>query len=171
MTISARTIALALALPAVLGLACMHARSRTETATTAPQQTTKEQQAATAQPGMKAHAEDMVVSGRVTRMSSYSVSIQPIMGEERTLEIVPQTVVRVDGRDATPLELKEGQEIRASFNQMDGRDVAVKIESLDAHDQGGSGMPDQGTGESPAGTPETDTTAPAPPDTGTTPQP
>jgi hypothetical protein len=172
MTISTISVrAIALALPAVLGLACTHARSRPETAAAEPQGTTEEQEAAAMEhpPG---HAADRMVSGRVTRISSYSVSIEPMMGEERTLEIVPQTVVTVDGRQATPLELTEGQEVRASFNQVEGRDVAVRIESLNAADQGGSGMPEEGTEESPTGSPDTgETTVPEPPGPETTPIP
>ena len=61
------------------------------------------------------------------------------MGEEKTLELVPQTMVKVDGQDATRTELKEGQEVRASFNQVEGRDVAVQIEAREATGTGGSG--------------------------------
>ncbi len=138
MTVSIRVIALAL--PAVVGLACAHARSRT--AATQPESKAEEQQA-TAQPGeAKEHEGHQVIMGRVTRMSESSVSIQPILGAERTLEIVPQTTVKVDGRETTPLDIREGQEVRASFDEVDGRGVAVEIESLDASDQGGSGMPE-----------------------------
>ncbi len=160
MRMPVRTIALAL--PAVLGLACMHARNRSQAA--APPQLPPEEQQAATQPGMEGHAADQVLSGRVTKTSIDSVSLQSPMGEERTLEIVPQTVVTVNGREATPLELKEGQEVRASFNQVNGRDVAVKIESVaGGAGQGGAGTPEQGTGESPSGSPDsTDTMSPNP---------
>ncbi len=169
MRTSVRTIALAL--PAIVGLACTHARSRS-TASAPPQQPPEEQQVAV-QPGMEGHAADQVVSGTVTSATSFSVSLKSPLGEEKTLEIVPQTVVTIDGREATPLELEEGQEVRASYNQVSGRDVAVRIESVGGgteSGQGGSGMPGHGAGESPSGAPES-TGGTTPPDTGTSPQP
>lgn len=114
-----------------------------------------------------AHSDDLTVTGKVTRVSELSVAIKSDMGEEKTLELVPQTMVKVDGQDATRTELKEGQEVRASFNQVEGRDVAVQIEAREATSTGGSGstmMPgsstgtgtdSMGTGTGTTGTPDT----------------
>jgi Cu/Ag efflux protein CusF len=77
----------------------------------------------------KAHSDDQTVTGKVTKVSLRSIAIKSEMGEEKTLQLVPQTSVKVDGQDATHSDLKEGQEVRASFNQVDGRDVAVEIEA------------------------------------------
>jgi Cu/Ag efflux protein CusF len=96
-----------------------------------------------------AHSDDQTVTGKVTRVSERSVAIKSDMGEEKTLDLVPQTMVKVDGQDATRTELKEGQEVRASFNQVEGRDVAVQIEAREATSTGGSGstmMPGSSTG-------------------------
>jgi Cu/Ag efflux protein CusF len=75
------------------------------------------------------HSDDQTVTGKVTSISESSVAIQSDMGEEKLLEIVPETLVKIDGQDASRMDLKEGQEVRASFNQVDGRDVAVQIEA------------------------------------------
>lgn len=109
------------------------------------------------------HSDDETVTGKVTSITESSVAIQSDMGEEKLLELVPQTMVKVDGQDASRTDLKEGQEVRASFNHVEGRDVAVQIEARESAGSTGT-MPGDttGTGTSdPAGS--TGTTDPASP--------
>jgi Cu/Ag efflux protein CusF len=107
----------------------------------------------------KAHSDDQVVTGKVTKVSSRSIAIKSEMGEEKTLELVPQTSVKVDGQDASHADLKEGQEVRASFNQVEGRDVAVEIEAgMSSGSTGSTGTMQGGTtgsGTTPAPEPGT----------------
>ncbi len=113
------------------------------------------------------HSDDETVTGKVTSITESSVAIQSDMGEEKLLELVPQTMVKVDGQDASRMDLKEGQEVRASFNKIDGRDVAVQIEARESAGSTGA-MPDTtGTGTG-TGTTGTETPDPAG-STGTTP--
>ena len=86
---------------------------------------------------LKGHASDELVSGKVTKVSSSEIAIESAQGESKTLEVVPETLVTIDGRDARPSELQEGQEVRASFNTVEGRDVAVQIKA--GHDSGSTG--------------------------------
>jgi hypothetical protein len=87
----------------------------------------------------KAHSDDRTVTGKVTRISEDSLAIDSDMGMEKTLQLVPQTSVTIDGQDAHRTDLKEGQEIRASFNTVDGEDIAVEIEAHQSGSmQGGS---------------------------------
>ena len=108
---------------------------------------------------MTAHSDDQMVNGRITRVSRRSISIASDTGEQKTLALVPETWVRVEGQDAQRADLKEGQEVRASFNQVNGRDVAVMIDVGQAGaDQGSSSSMERGT----SGT--GDTASPSSPD-------
>lgn len=79
---------------------------------------------------LKGHASDQVVMGTVASVSSGSLSISSDMGgAARTLQVVPETIITVDGREGRIADIKEGEQIRASFNEQDGRNVAVKIEA------------------------------------------
>ena len=97
-------------------------------------------------PAIKGHSSDQVVSGAIGHVSPYSVSIVSDRGDTTTLEIVPQTTITVGGTDASSTDLAEGQPVRASFNEVDGQDVAVQIQVLSSGTSGGTGSAsDQGT--------------------------
>lgn len=85
----------------------------------------------------KAHADDTVVSGKIAKLTHRQLVIQTDAGERKSLSIVPQTEFQVDGKDAHRADLKEGQDVRASFSQVDGKDVAVKVRA--GHGLGSSG--------------------------------
>lgn len=76
---------------------------------------------------LKGHPSDEVVSGRIAKVSRRSISIATDAGEQKTLQLAPETLIVIDGRDAQRSDLEEGQEVRASFNQVYGRDVAVEV--------------------------------------------
>lgn len=127
--VSARSIALAL--PLALGLACAHGRSsQAQTDTTGEDRgTAAADMSGTSQDRLRGHSDDQTVTGRVTDVTAHSISIESGEGAAKTLHIVPQTVVTIDGRDARPDEIQQGQEVRASYNTQEGRDVAVRIVS------------------------------------------
>lgn len=124
---------------------------------------------------LKGHASDRVLMGKVESVSSRSLAIQSDMGDSRTLEIVPETIITVDGRDGSFSDIREGQPIRASFNEQDGKQIAVKVEAGepmgDAGHMGGHGdMGTTGTGSGADTAPHsgtTGTTGTSPADTGT----
>jgi hypothetical protein len=106
---------------------------------------------------IKGHASDRVVMGTVSSMTSGTLSIaSDTGGAAKTLHVVPETIITVDGVDARISDIKEGEQVRASFSEQEGRQVAVKIEA------GPSTM--GGTGTS-ADTPPADTATPAQPGT------
>jgi colicin import membrane protein len=76
---------------------------------------------------VKAHAEDSVVSGHIARISRRTVVIESEAGAQKSLVLVPETTIQVDGQDAHRSDLKEGQEVRASFSEVNGREIAVKV--------------------------------------------
>jgi hypothetical protein len=76
----------------------------------------------------QAHSDDQLVRGKVSKVSKDEISITPRGGEAKTLKIKPETTVTINGKDAKPTQLKQGQMVRASFSSQGGDDVAVKIE-------------------------------------------
>jgi hypothetical protein len=137
-------------------------------ATTSPGTTTSGDTTAMAGTSdLKGHASDRVLMGKVESVSGRSLSIQSDMGDSRTLEIVPETIITVDGREGSSSDIREGQPIRASFNEQDGKQVAVKIEAgetmggagqMDDTHMGGHGdMGTTGTGSGTTGTSPADT--------------
>jgi Cu/Ag efflux protein CusF len=96
---------------------------------------------------MAEHSDDKTVQGTVAKVSKRAIQIQATDGTKKTLKIVPQTLIQVEGQQAKATELKEGQQVRASFNHENGRDVAVRIESgtSGSMNEGSMGTPDHGT--------------------------
>lgn len=175
-----RTIALAA--PLVLGAACMHSSTRSSAGTASAGQAAPQQPQASAGttgevtqdplfqsgPSEQGHAGDAVVAGRIAEVTNDTLSVRTSQGETHTLQIVPETEVQLDGRDASPDDLAEGAPVRASFDVVDGEQVAVKVHagasepgpgasSLDqgpaAPEQGSSGSGSSGTGTPGVGEP------------------
>lgn len=78
-------------------------------------------------PSVKGHAEDQVIDGRISRISGAEISVKSDEGETQVLEIAPETMIRVKGEEATRADLEEGQPVRASFSEVEGRNVAVEV--------------------------------------------
>ncbi|WP_232287344.1 hypothetical protein [Anaeromyxobacter dehalogenans] len=147
-----------LGVPAAIGLACStpssgsHARASsartsrasTDAAASAPAATNpavraEEGAQAGAASDVKGHASDQVITGRVAQADSSTLTIQAADGTQRSLHVAPQTVVTVDGHDGRISDLAPGQDVRASYNEVDGREIAVKVEAMGATGTGSSG--------------------------------
>ena len=50
----------------------------------------------------------------------------------RTLAIVPETMIAVDGRPGTLADLQEGTKVKAAYVPRDGKDVVILIEVVPA---------------------------------------
>jgi hypothetical protein len=96
----------------------------------------------------RGHANDKIVSGRLSAISGDEITIRSRAGEQK-LKIVPQTALTLDGRDAQRSELKEGLPVRASFLEHGGAQIAVRIEAGRRADAEASRPPAQGKGGSP----------------------
>lgn len=83
--------------------------------------------AGTAAPG---RASDQVVTGAINQVSPRAVAIVDNAGKMMVLEIVPQTSITIEGMEASSSDLEEGQLVRASFNKVNGQDVAVRIQVM-----------------------------------------
>lgn len=87
------------------------------------------QQGSASGPGSTgAHEGDQMLNGKLSKVSKDEISITAKGGEAKTLKIKPETVVTINGKDAKPTQLKKGQSVRASYENVSGDDVAVKIE-------------------------------------------
>ncbi len=177
-----RIRSLFMAMPAVaLGLACSTPSSKSHTTARAEQdRSVGSAGTGMASGDMKGHASDQVIMGRLAETSGGSLVIESTGGDRHTLSLVDQTVITVDGRQGSAAELHAGQEVRASFNEQDGRQVAVKVEATPA--AGGanpyapasppgtapSEMPPGGTMHSPS-MPSTPSTPPSSSESTTTP--
>jgi hypothetical protein len=127
-------------------------------------------------PRVQGHAGDELVAGRITEVTNDTVSVRTAQGDTKTLQIVPETEIQLDGQDASAADLGEGQPVRASFDLVDGQQVAVKVHAgAPGAGQGGTASgappatepmqppPDQGTGQ---GTGSSATDSSSPPDQG-----
>jgi hypothetical protein len=95
---------------------------------------------------LKGHQSDQVLMGKVSKVSKKSLSIRSDQGERHTLVVVPETLITVDGQEGKISDIKQGQEIRASYNELQGRNVAVKIEAGES--MGGSSSTGSSSGMS-----------------------
>lgn len=118
----------------LLGLACSTPGTHSRTARAGETKQGTQVEPGSAGTGMaagdvKGHASDRVISGRIADASDSSLVIESSSGERQTLSLVDQTVVTMDGRQSSVSSLEAGQDVRASFNEQDGKNVAVKIEA------------------------------------------
>jgi hypothetical protein len=114
------------------------------------------QQGATAgAEGMGDHAADQHVAGKIAKISKDEISIQPSGASLMILKLNEDTTVSIGGKDAKWTQLKKGQVVRASYENVGGDDIAVRIESAAAHHarrhRGSSGS--SGGGSAPSGDP------------------
>jgi hypothetical protein len=78
---------------------------------------------------MGAHAGDLAVSGKITKISKDEISIKPKSGKAKTLKLSDSTSVMVNGKDAKWSQLKKGQSVRASYENAGGEDTAIRVET------------------------------------------
>jgi hypothetical protein len=183
---------LTLALPAALGLACSHSQGtrtassgQTEAGTATAGTESSSGTAGTSgisgsAPGeLKGHDSDRIVSGTVADASGSALIIESQTGERQTLKVVDETtIVMTDGTDGNASDLRPGQEVRASFNDQSGEQVAVKVIAIGVAPSGSMGTGSTGTdrgssgtdtsGTDTSGTGSSSTTTPVP-GSGTTP--
>jgi hypothetical protein len=97
----------------------------------------------------RAHGGDFTVAGKLSEVSDDSITIQTGPGKSHTLKIVPQTKLTSGGKDARPSELEEGQEVRASYMEHGGEQIAVRVQA-----SGGAAEPKREKTHNPRNNPE-----------------
>jgi hypothetical protein len=112
--------------------------------------------AAPAGEGMSQHEGDKKVSGKLSKVSKSEVTVTRKDGTATKLKIADQTIVMMNGKEAKPTQLKQGQAVHASYQEQGDDHVAVKIEVGKQKAQGHHGTPGssghtQGSGSSGSG--------------------
>lgn len=149
--------AIALSLPLALAAACTHSQQTGAASTPPPAERQATGGAATGDPiaqdplfrpgpSIKGHAEDQVVAGRISAATDTELVIETPQGDSRTLQIAPETSIELDGMEAAGTDLTEGQPVRASFDVVEGQEIAVEIRAGDR--SAGASESSQGTGSS-----------------------
>jgi hypothetical protein len=85
---------------------------------------------------LKAHSDDQIVRGQIVEATPDALTIRASDGSSKTLLLVPQTTVQIDGRDARASDLREGLPVRASFSTSGRERVAVQVIAGQGADQG-----------------------------------
>jgi hypothetical protein len=103
--------------------------------------------------GTAQHSDDMMVAGKLTKVSKKEVTVTAKDGTATKLKIGDQTVVMMNGKEAKPSALKQGQPVHASYQEQGDDHVAVKIEvgkhkAQGHHGTSGSSGHMQGSGSS-----------------------
>lgn len=77
-------------------------------------------------------AKTEILEGSVKKVDpgagTLELSDGPLGTTGRTLEIVAETQVAVDGRRGTLADLQEGTKVKAAYVPLDGKDVVILIE-------------------------------------------
>jgi len=60
--------------------------------------------------------------------NTLQVSYGPLGLFRRTIEVNDQTVIRVDGREATLADIREGEKVKASYERHETKNVATRVE-------------------------------------------
>jgi hypothetical protein len=109
------------------------------------QQASRSAQGAPAQPGSQGAQPgaqgEKTVSGKVVRASGQELVLQPSSGagSELKLKMSSSTPVTIDGRQGAAADLKEGAQVRASYQESGGAPTATKIEAQSSGSAGSSG--------------------------------
>jgi hypothetical protein len=106
--------------------------------------------------GMSQHGGDKKVAGKLSKVSKSEVTVTAKDGTATKLKIADQTIVMMNGKEAKPAQLKQGQPVHASYQEQGDDHVAVKIEVGKHKAQGHHGTPGssghtQGSGSSGSG--------------------
>ncbi len=85
--------------------------------------------------------------GPISKVTPDTLTIATQDGTEKTLTLVPQTSVTIDGQDSDTTALVEGLPVRASFNTVEDREVAVQVVGVRTPETTGPSIdPGGGTG-------------------------
>jgi hypothetical protein len=71
-----------------------------------------------------------ILEGSVKKVDPGTGTLE--MSDSRTLAIVAETLIAVDGRPGTLADLQEGTKVKAAYVPRDGKDVVILIEVVPA---------------------------------------
>ncbi|MFL5346276.1 MAG: hypothetical protein ACJ8AT_15920 [Hyalangium sp.] len=94
-----------------------------------PQQGAQAQQQGAQAPASSAQAEgEQTVVGQVLTANNQEVLVSSRGEPQVRLQLKPETMIMVDGRQARAVDIEEGSQVRASFNTQSGEPTATRIE-------------------------------------------
>ena len=75
-----------------------------------------------------------ILEGSVKKVDPGAGTLQVTAGPlgNRILEVAEDTLIAVDGRQATLADLREGAKVKAAYESRDGKNVATRIEVVPA---------------------------------------
>ena len=75
-----------------------------------------------------------ILEGSVKKVDPGAGTLQVTAGPlgNRILEVAEDTLIAVDGRQATLADLQEGAKVKAAYESRDGKNVATRIEVVPA---------------------------------------
>lgn len=79
--------------------------------------------------GPRRQGSEQLVSGQVTGASGDRITITSRDGVQRSFGLTPRTQVRVDGEQASPARIQQGDDARVAYDPSSGAAVRVEIES------------------------------------------
>ena len=86
--------------------------------------------------GSAAHEMDKHISGKLTKVSGEEITIAPKKGAPVTLQVSDQTTVTMNGKSSDHSQLKQGQSVKASYQEAGTQEVAVSIAVSSTKKQG-----------------------------------
>jgi hypothetical protein len=95
------------------------------------------------------HAADRTISGKLSQVSDGSITIETGPGKSHTLKLAPATKITSGGKDAAHGDLEEGQQVRASYMEHGGEQIAVRIQA-----SGGAAEPEREKTHNPRNNPQ-----------------
>lgn len=81
----------------------------------------------------------MDISGAVAEVTSSSLTVRSQLRGEVRLRIAASTTVSLDGRAASPDQIRAGNDVRASYGMIDGQSTAVHLEVTSRAAEQGNG--------------------------------
>jgi hypothetical protein len=72
-----------------------------------------------------------MVSGRIVELGEKELVLKRDDGEEPNVILVlaPEAAVTVAGKEARPSDLKEGMHVRAAFESVNDKEIAVRVDA------------------------------------------
>lgn len=95
-------------------------------------------------PGTPSLPQEKVVDGPVKKVDpqANTISVGWMLGLlSTTLEVTPETDITVDGAKASLMDIREGDEVKASYEPENGKNIAKSIEIKESEARSGASAP------------------------------
>jgi hypothetical protein len=119
---------IALAISIGLATGCQTMRGERTASVPPVTEAEKEQRQGTAQrEPEEERAGGLTFAGTVSDVYGDTLFVVNELGRTELIQVAPETRITVGGREAQLSDLREGQEVRATYEAKEGRNVAIRI--------------------------------------------